>query len=442
MEKTKAWAYRWLRWSERYTKTDMVYLARGGFWMNVSFVFTNLLAFGLSIAFARLLPKDIYGTYQFILSIGAILNALTLTGMNNAVTQAVARGYEGTLRRSIGVQLVWNLVSFGAAIAIAVYYFMQGNSEIALGVMLIGFLSPVYSAYNTYAAFMTGKKEFRIGATYGMTLALAYSVCMAITLVFVKDPVSLVAVNIGVNTAVTVGLYALTVRRFEPNDRVDGAAIGYGKHLSLANVISTIAGQLDNLMVFHYLGTVDLAIYAFASTIPERASSALKSVSVLAFPKLSERTSGEIGQSMFPKTMRLFAFSLMIALIYIAVAPYVFWLFFPKYLSSVLYSQGYALAVALMAMPNLPLAGLTAMKAKREIYIYNIVNPIVSIGAMLALGIPFGVWGIIASKALSGGAAYGTAMILVRSAAKRPAIATDAGAPRESAATPMGRDAL
>lgn len=405
--------YRFLRWSEQYTKTDMVYLVRGSFWTYASFIVTNLFAFGLSIAFAHFLPKEIYGTYQFILSIGAILTAFTLTGMNNAVIQAVARGHEGALRKSLPTQLTYNLISFATAIGVAVYYFMQGNTEIGLGVILIGFLIPIFQAFNTYTAYISGKKDFQEGFIVGVISTVAYNIVMFVSLYFVKDPVWLVTINFAINAIVAIALYAKTLRKYHPNDSVDPTTNNYGKHLSLAGIVSVVAGQIDNLLVFHYLGTVQLAIYAFASTIPERLSSVIKNISLMAFPKLSARSDSEIKDSILGKSLRLGGLSAIIAILYIVVAPIVFGLFFPKYLDSILYSEGYAIALIFMALPSLPVTALTAMQAKKEIYIYNVVNPIFGIAVMVIFTAKYGIWGLIIAKGISGLINYLLSLYLV-----------------------------
>ena len=86
--------------SEKYTKTDMLYLARGGFWLTLGQGLGIIAGLLLVIGFANLLPKEVYGNYKFILSLGGIIGAFTLTGMSIAVTQAVARGFEGNFRPS------------------------------------------------------------------------------------------------------------------------------------------------------------------------------------------------------------------------------------------------------------------------------------------------------------------------------------------------------
>jgi len=64
IKKLKDKIYRLLRRSEKYFKTDMVYLAHGGFWLTLGQIISSAASFLLAIAFANLLPKETYGTYK------------------------------------------------------------------------------------------------------------------------------------------------------------------------------------------------------------------------------------------------------------------------------------------------------------------------------------------------------------------------------------------
>ena len=66
IKKYKNSVYTFLRKTEKYTKTDMVYLASGGFWLSIKTALSILIALSLSIAFANLLPKETFGEYKYI----------------------------------------------------------------------------------------------------------------------------------------------------------------------------------------------------------------------------------------------------------------------------------------------------------------------------------------------------------------------------------------
>ena len=62
MQKLKQAGYDFLRWSEKYTKTDMVYTAQSGFWLNLNYIIGSFLSLGLTVLFAHLLPKETFGS--------------------------------------------------------------------------------------------------------------------------------------------------------------------------------------------------------------------------------------------------------------------------------------------------------------------------------------------------------------------------------------------
>jgi len=74
---------------------DNYFLTQGSY-LSIGHVISIICGFLLSIAFARFLPKEIYGQYRYILSVVAILAIFTLPGLKTAITQAVARGFEGS----------------------------------------------------------------------------------------------------------------------------------------------------------------------------------------------------------------------------------------------------------------------------------------------------------------------------------------------------------
>ncbi|HZZ99723.1 MAG TPA: hypothetical protein VFK07_03380, partial [Candidatus Paceibacterota bacterium] len=192
ISKIKEKAKNWLIWSQRYTRTDMLYLAKGGFWLSGGQILGTLSSFLLALAFANLVDKNIYGTYKYIISLASGLGALTLTGMNTAVTRAVASGAEGTLKKSVIYQLKWNIILFAAAIGVGFYYWLHGNNVIAIAMILVGILSPFINTTNTYMAYLNGKKDFRRMAFYGAAINILVTIVLVVTMIINKNVLWLV----------------------------------------------------------------------------------------------------------------------------------------------------------------------------------------------------------------------------------------------------------
>ncbi len=391
---------RLLRWSERFTGTDMVYLATGGFWVNLGSLTGTLFSFVLYVAFAHAVPKEVYGTYQYLLSIAALVGSLTMTGMSTAVAQAVARGYDRTYEASLPVQFRWALVPLVGACLGALYYYVNGNASLALGLLLIGLSLPITTTFNTYSALLSGKKDFRRMFWYNFALNVPYYGLLIATAFLFKNALALLAVSLGVQAVMLALLHWRTKRTYPAHGPTDESALRYGTHLSVMGVLSAVANQLDNVLVFHFLGPVDLAIYAFATAIPDRAASFLRFFSITALPKFAEKTDIEIRATIGPKLIKLAAFALLGAIVYMGIAPFFFALVFPHYSASVPFSALYALSMLGVVAP-VALAALTAQKHTRELYIYNSVTPVLQL--MLQYGgiVAWGLWGLVAAKTAS-----------------------------------------
>ena len=195
MEKLKNKIISFLRWSERYTKTDMVYLAKGGFWLNANMVITSIFAFVLSIAFARLVSKEVYGTYQFVISVSSIIGAFTLTGMNTSVTQAVARGFEKVFPDSVKIQIKFGIIPVVIGLGISIYYLINQNLILSASLVVVALLLPLTNALNTWAAFLGGKKEFGDYFKYSQIVNIAYYAGITLIILFITTAIFLVIAN-------------------------------------------------------------------------------------------------------------------------------------------------------------------------------------------------------------------------------------------------------
>ncbi len=386
-----------LRWSEKYTKTDMVYLAHGGFWSSIGTFVTAFSSFILSLAFANLIPAAVYGTYKYAISIGSIFNAFTLTGLETAVTAAVARGKEGVLKQAAITNLWWSIPSSLAAVIGSVYYFAHANSTFGMALLCIAFLQPLTVSVNLGAAFLVGKKSFKELATFytvdNLLPALALIGVMAVS----KNALIIIAVYFVANLLTTAAMYVYVLWRFTPNDEKDDTAITYGKHLSAMNVLANVADNFDKILTFHFLGAAQLAMYSFALALPSQTKLITKPINSLIFPKFAARDDDELRQSMGQKTLRFFILGATMFVVYIIIAPVFFRFFYPQYLNAVFLSQIYA--VSFLATAAVPMGTFLSSKQKvRAQYYINIISSIFQLVSAVVGMILAGLLGLILAR--------------------------------------------
>ncbi|KND47923.1 MAG: O-antigen export protein [Parcubacteria bacterium C7867-004] len=386
-----------LRPLERYTKTDMSYLTRGGFWLTLDEAVGAIAALLLSIAFAQFLPKEVYGTYRFLLALFWVLTAFTMTGLPSAISRAVARGKEGAFRSSFGYSIRFALPLSVLALGTSGYYFIQGNVELGYGLLIIAMLGPLMQAAYLWSAYFNGKKKFRSVAFCGIVFSIVPALALLATMFVSKEPLTLLFSYLAstVLTGLLISVFILVRER--PNREPDPEYKNLGWHFSAMNLLSTIAQQVDKIVVFHYLGAVQLAVYALATALPEQVKNVFGSVSTLAFPKFVERPFREIQKTFWYRFWGFTGLLTIVAIAYAIIAPFAFSILFPQYQEAVLYSQIFALAL-IPTGNTLAVTLLQAHKAKRELYIFNVLSPVFQILALIVLTSLFGLLGTVIAR--------------------------------------------
>ena len=391
--------HRFLRWSERYTKTDMVYLASGGFWLGASNLWGAALSLLLSVLFARYVPKEIFGIYKYVISMAGIATAFSLTGMNPAIVRSVSRGFEGIFKRSFLVQARWALLQCGLSLIVATYYFYKGNSMYGLAFLAVAIFSPASSISNTFIAYVNGKKDFKRMGLWSIEVSSITSIIMALAIVFTPNFTILVLTYFLSNTIVNAYLTWKTFRLYRPGDAFNEEDMEYGKHLSFANAFAIVALQIDSVLVYHLLGPVELALYNFSILIPDRVRALIGSATSLALPKLSVSIDKTPVPVLIDRSLRILALGVALAIGYAVSAPLLFTVFFPAYVSvtnmSILYGLSLLAIVGTYSSSVLLASGNT-----NALYGYNVSSAIIRI-LLVTLGIfYFGLVGAIFARIL------------------------------------------
>src|SRR3989344_3749954 len=99
------------------------------------------------------------------------------------------------------------------------------------------------------------------------------------------------------------------------------------------SVLNTVAGQIDKILLWQFLGPVQVATYAFAIAIPEQLKGPLKGMGGIVLPKFAAQSPEEILRSipLLWRKLGLYAVGLFcISAAYIVAAPYIFAFLFPQ----------------------------------------------------------------------------------------------------------------
>jgi O-antigen/teichoic acid export membrane protein len=353
MDKLKNAGRESLIWLGNYFETDILYVAKSGFWLTFGQIVSTGLVLIMSVFFANFVSKEVYGEYKFIISLASILGSFSLSGMGTIVVQSVAKGLEGTLKKAVSLSLKWGILTFLAGLSISAYYFINGNNILGISMLIASMAVPLNNAYSIYGTYFSGRKDFKSSTIYWLITQVLVNLGLILTAITTKSSLYLVLTYFFISALSSIWCYYYVLARYKPNDKYDNSIISYGKHLSVMGFFGTLANQLDKILVFHFLGPVNLAIYSFSQAIPEQIKGSYKNLFAIALPKYSETEEKDLRKSIMKKIKQLTLISAGIVLLYIFISPYIFALLFPKYIESVIYSQIYILG--LVTIPGISL---------------------------------------------------------------------------------------
>jgi len=383
-----------LKWSEKYTKTDMRYLAKGGFWLVLGQIVVATVSLSLSVALANLIPQNVLGQFKFIQAGATIIGAFALTGMGVAVIQAVARGYEGSLVAGVRDSLRWSLGIIILALCVSGYYFINDNLSLALSFLVVAALSPIIASTSLFSSYLNGKKLFSSLTLFTIIRQVIIACVLVLTILFTQNPLLIVFAYFLSDSITCTILFLITKIKFVKNTNVDPTTLTYSKHLSIMEIVKIISTQADKILIFSTLGAGPLAVYTIAMAPISQLKGIDQIVANLAFPKFSQRSFHELQQTLLTKVMFLTAAMGVIAAAYIFSAPYIFSVLFSQYMESVIYSQVYT--ISLLVIPSvLFVKALTAHKKTKQQYILKIVTPLLKIILLIILLPLYGIWGAL-----------------------------------------------
>ena len=318
--------------------------------------------------------------------------------MDSAVTQAVARGYDGTLLPAVKEKIKWGTLGSVFSFLMGIYYYTQGNSVLAFAFCIVAVFMPFTEAFDMYNSLLWGKKKFDTQTKYNIIRKIFTLVLTLGSLFLTKNIFVILIVYFGTITIPAGYFLYKSTKEHLTNRDTDPNTIPYGKNLSLINIIGLVLGELDKILIFHYLGAANLAIYTLAIAPNDQIKGLLKNVNSLAMPQFSKKTAEEIQGSIWHKIWILGLVTGMIVLLYILIAPAFFGIFFPKYLSAIPYSQVLSLSLIPVVMAGLIYTALESQKDKTGIYKYNLYNNIFSIIILVPFVYYLGIWGAIFSR--------------------------------------------
>jgi len=352
-----------------------------------------LASFAAIVVLGHFVPRAIAGTYSYIIAILSIVSIATLPGMNNALVRAVARGREGSLFSILRKRLTWGLIGSLLTLIIGIYFFVTNNHGLGFTFLIAAPFVPLTDTYSDLAVYYwQGKKQF---GTSGLVFALYYVGIAVLTIplfIFTKSLPVLVAGVLAAQTLSGYVAYIVTQSNVSGMSDPDSERLGF--HLTIMQGFRIFANSFDKVIVFSLFGPIMTAVYTFAAT-PASKVWQLIPIGPLSLPELSTYELNQATKKfVLKKTFLLFLFTIPAAVVLILLAPFLYHIFFPHYLDSVLFFRILSIGIAFAPLAFIKSA-LTAFQKTRALYKNEIAVPLVKVALMLLFGATAGLIGLV-----------------------------------------------
>lgn len=382
--------------NKKFLGNDASYFIKSGSWLAVAQIINVVASIALASFFARFLSQEDYGTYKYFVTLIGLFSVFSLGGMNATIARTVSRGAESNIYRGIQKKLTWSLIGSFFSLVTALYYFYRSNEYFGCVLLIITFFLPLLKSFSVSQPYLSGKKLFKQASLNASFLKITTTLFLIATLSLTQEIWTLILVYCASLSILTISVLLYTTKKHPPQDTAVERDMSDGYHLSFMTGLGIVTDSLRNLVLWHILGPVSLAVYAFAIAPVEQIRSFIKLAENIFMPKFSP-DSWTVGSfRWFLKKTIPFTVIIIISIgLYILCAPYIYTLLFPQYLQSIPYSQVLAVGMLFTALSTITNAIFKAKKQVRNLYIVNFV----SIGFDLILTIPaiyfFGIYGLV-----------------------------------------------
>jgi O-antigen/teichoic acid export membrane protein len=350
----------------------------------------------------RMFPQEMYGQYQFVLTVVGVIGAFGLSSLPSAVGRSIARKEETPLRFTMSRYAAFCALGSAVLLGIAAVMPLLGRTELwPLFVVAALLFVPQSVAVPFFGGIVMGTSRFGVSLRAAVLSSAIVTVGVLVMLFTKPSALLLLAIVTGVPSLVYLWLLTRMLREF-PSKKKSWDILRYSWNLTVANIPFSLSWYVDKLLVSAFFGLNQLALLSVALLIPEQVKVWTKELIPITFAK---QAGGEDSPERRAKLLKMvglltLAFAAGIAC-YIAVTPWIMPILFPRYdadMTRLVLLTNIAAATLVTAPATLFPQYLEARGMIREIRISNVVTSIAFLVALVTLVPKYGPLGAVIAR--------------------------------------------
>jgi len=364
---------------------------------------------------ARSMTKNAFGEYNMVLNTVGILTIFSLSGLNNSLMQAVARGYEGTYRATVPIAFGSSFLGSVVLMCMSVWYFIQAQAQIGQGLLVAAALFPFAYGLVQWKSVVTGSGRFgQLLIHDGAGSILTYGLIIVAVLLQPGKYVLPIVLMMLVPAAYNVVLTMVKFRQIPVSAPVEEQNVRYGIKTTLYSGLGAIGSNLDRVLLFWFLSPAALAVFVAAGRIPDLLSGAMQDVAAVLAPRLAKHDAYTKRVDRIFGVLSLIYGAVVIVFAFTGIPFVVIFLFGNNYADAIPYAQALTCSVAIGYLANLRFRFIRSRIDARGFRDVTLVSSAVRLGAFLLLVPPFGLVGAVIGTFLYRLALMGVVRIVIK----------------------------
>lgn len=394
-----------------YLGLDLKYFVTNQLILSVATAVSALSGFLLSVLLARFVDKTTFGQYSLVLSIVTTLGFTGIYGLRSILPFEISKGREGFYSQAVKYSLFGSLAGSLFLIGCGLYYLKPDKPELFTSFLAAAVLFPFTNSFVFYQGVLTAKNMFVKQSLFSIIKSIIPTIAVAV--VVLTKPVAFWLVTVGLLFQALVDLvFTKKTLSSMKNNKKSPEGLRYGLRLSGIWLLPMATANLDKILIAKVLGFEALAVYTFATLIPQQITNFLKNFQPLAIYKIGGMEKSQIKKDLPRKSLHLLFFIFPVIVLYVLVSPFIFKFFYPTYLESIPYSQIYAFGI--LGFPTTILTqSFHRLRQFRNTFKFTIFTVFVKLAVIYIFVINFGLFGAALAYVVNSFFEYIVARVLV-----------------------------
>ena len=375
-------------------------ILRYTFFNTTNVIIVSLFSFIANLMIARIVSKDMYGSYVLILAIFSIFSIFTIPGLKTVIFKTSSQNYDGTYNKAIKLSLKASILSIISHFFVGLYFLFFNRAiyhyDIGLTLIFISFFSPLIFPLEFWRILLKGKQNFSISFLFNFMISfLHFILILVFVFLFNIQYIILLVLFSIITRAIFNIIFSNYCKKYNQNDLIEKNWKKQGYLLSIMDLSSIVYNSLASFLLGLLLPLEFVAIYGITLTIGNAIILVIKSIIEVFLPRMYRSKK----DFLFKDIIILFSIGLVIS-VFIA-----FFIEFPiiilytsKYSEAVFYTQIFVIVIPFVLISALLGPYLIKHNLNKEINISKIITILSTVILYLILIPKFGILGAVISS--------------------------------------------